>query len=100
MVKREVSRKKNSEGLKRGRDYAVLLFFPLPLCRFCFSLRFLFCTTLSSGGTEHRGGGGGHPDPEIRGGGLKTNSVWSKIRGQGPPGSATAIGTPAKAMVS
>ena len=41
----------------------------------------------------HKGGGGG-------GGGLKTNSVWSKIRGQGPPGSATAIGTPAKAMVS
>ena len=27
-----------------------------------------------------RGGGGGHPDPEIRGGGLRA-SVWSKNKG-------------------
>ena len=103
MVKREGSRKKHRGGLKRGRDYAVLLFFPLPLCRFCFSLRSLFRATLSSGGTEYRGGGGrgGHQDPDIRGGGLKTNSVWSKNKGgHGPPGSspgsATAIGTSVK----
>ena len=47
-----------------------------------------------------KGGGGGHPDPEIRGRSLqKTNfsallaSVWSKDRGAGPlgpfPGSVT-----------
>ena len=47
------------------------------------------------------GGRGGHQDPEIRGGGLKTNSVWSKNKGgHGPPGSspgfATAIGTSVK----
>ena len=40
-------------------------------------------------------GGGSHPDPEIRGGELKKffsvlrASFGSKIRGGGPPGSAT-----------
>lgn len=59
MVKREVSRKEHLGGLKKGRDYADLLFFPLPLFRFFFSLRSLFRATLSSGGTEYRGGEGG-----------------------------------------
>ena len=67
---------------------------------FVFLFAFYFAPHYPVAGQSIGGGGGGHPDPEIRGGGLKTNSVWSKIRGQGPPGSATAIGTPAKAMVS
>ena len=75
----------------------------MPFSYFSLSLSaafvFLFAFTIQWR-DRASGGGGGHPDPEIRGGGLKTNSVWSKIRGQGPPGSATAIGTPAKAMVS
>ena len=77
MVKREVRSKKNWEGLKRGRDYAVLLFFPLPLCRFCFSLRSLFRATLSSGGTEYQGEGGG--------GGSKQTQFGLKIRGARAP---------------
>ena len=88
MVKREGSRKKHRGGLKRGRDYAVLLFFPLPLCRFCFSLRSLFRATLSSGGTEYRGGGGGrggHQDPEIRGAVSKQTQFGLKIRGDTDP---------------
>ena len=51
---------------------------------FVFLFAFYFSPQYPVAGQSIRGGG--HPDPEIRGGGLKTNSVWSKNKGaQDPP---------------
>ena len=68
---------------------------------FVFLFTFYFAPHYPVAGQSIRGGGGGHPDPEIRGRAVSKQTQFGlKIRGHRPPGSATAIGTPAKAMVS
>ena len=87
----EKRRKKKLRGLKERARLCRSLIFPSP------SLPLLFFSSLSISRLtiqwRDRASGG------IKGGGLKTQ-FGLKIRGHRTPGSATAIGTPAKAMVS
>ena len=70
-MKREVSRKKKLRGLKERAWLCRFLVFPSP----SLSLLFFSPLTLSRGETEYQGlwgeGEGRHPDPEIRGSGLR-----------------------------